>query len=54
MKQILSELTQEFYQFGLIYHKVKRMLHSNCINIQDLTTFNISYGFIIYEKIGNK
>lgn len=30
------------------------MLHNNYIDIQDLTTFNISDGFIIYEKIVDK
>lgn len=54
MKQIFIELTQEFYQFGLIQSKVKLMLHSNYINIEDLTTFNISDGFILYEKIVSK
>ena len=30
------------------------MLHSNYIDIEDLTTFNISDGFILYEKIVSK
>ena len=51
IKRIFIELTQEFYQFGLIYPKAKLMLHNDYINIEDLTTFNISDGFIIYEKI---
>jgi len=54
IKRIFIELTQEFYQFGLIQPKVKLMLHSNYIDIEDLTTFNISDGFILYEKIVSK
>jgi len=54
IKQIFIELTQEFYQFGLINSKVKLMLHNNSIDIEDLTTFNISHGFILYEKIVSK
>jgi hypothetical protein len=51
IKRIFIELTQEFYQFGLINSKVKLMLHNNYIDIEDLNTFNISDGFILYEKI---
>lgn len=51
MKQIFIQLTQEFYQFGLIDSKVKLMLHNNYIDIEDLTTLNISYSFILYKKI---
>ena len=54
IKRIFIELTQQFYQFGLIQPKVKLMLHSNYIDIEDLTTFNISDGFILYEKIVSK
>ena len=54
IKQIFIELIQEFYQFGLINSKVKLMLHNNYIDIEDLTTFNISDGFILYEKIVSK
>ena len=54
IKRIFIELIQEFYQFGLIQPKVKLMLHNNYIDIEDLTTFNISYGFILYEKIVSK
>lgn len=54
IKRIFIELTQEFYQFGLINSKVRLMLHNNYIDIQDLTTFNISNGFILYEKIVSK
>ena len=54
IKRIFIELTQEFYQFGLIQPKVKLMLHSNYMDIQNLTTFNISDGFILYEKIVSK
>ena len=54
IKRIFIELTQEFYRFGLIQPKVKLMLHSNYIDIEDLTTFNISDGFILYEKIVSK
>ena len=54
IKRIFIELTQQFYQFGLIQPKVKLMLHSNYIDIEDLTTFNISDGFILYEKILSK
>jgi hypothetical protein len=53
-KRIFIELTQEFYRFRLIQPKVKLMLHSNYIDIEDLTTFNISDGFILYEKIVSK
>ena len=41
MKQIFIQLTQEFYQFGLIDSKVKLILHNNYIDIEDLTTFNV-------------
>lgn len=54
IKRIFIQLTQQFYQFGLIQPKVKLMLHSNYIDIEDLTTFNISDGFILYEKILSK
>jgi len=54
IKQIFIELTQEFYKFGLINSKVKLMLHNNYIDMEDLTTFNISHGFILYEKIVSK
>ena len=51
IKRIFIEFTQEFYQFRLIDSKVKLMLHNDYIDIEDLTTFNISDGFILYEKI---
>jgi hypothetical protein len=51
MKQIFIELIREFYQIRLINSKVKLMLHNNYIDIENLTTFNISDGFILYEKI---
>jgi len=51
IKRIFIELTQKFYQFGLINSKVKLMLHNDYVDIEDLTTFNISDGFILYEKI---
>jgi hypothetical protein len=54
MKQIFIESIQEFYQFGLIDSKVKLMLHNDYIDIENLTTFNISDGFILYEKIVSK
>lgn len=54
IKRIFIELTQEFYQFGLIQPKVKLMLHSNYIDIEYSTTFNISDNFILYEKIVSK
>lgn len=54
MKQIFIELIQQFYQIRLINSKVKLMLHNNYIDIENLTTFNISDGFILYEKISNK
>ena len=54
IKRIFIELTQEFYQFGLIESKVKLMFHNDSLDIEDLTTFNISYGFILYEKIVSK
>ena len=54
MKQIFIELIQEFYQFGLIQPKSKRMLDNYYLDIQNLTTFNISDGFILYEKILSK
>jgi hypothetical protein len=54
MKQIFIELIQELYQFGLIQPKVKLMSHNYYVDIEDLTTFNISDGFILYEKIVSK
>jgi hypothetical protein len=54
IKRIFIELTQEFYKLGLIDSKVKLMLHNEYIDIKDLTTFNISDGFILYEKIVSK
>jgi hypothetical protein len=54
MKQIFIESIQEFYQFGLIQPKVKLMSHNYYLDIQDLNTFNISDGFILYEKIVSK
>ena len=54
MKQIFMELIREFYQIGLINSKIKLMLHNNYLDIQNLTTFNISDGFILYEKISSK
>jgi hypothetical protein len=54
MKQIFIELIRQFYQIRLINSKVKLMLHNNYIDIENLTTFNISDGFILYEKISNK
>ena len=53
MKQIFIELIRQFYQIRLINSKVKLMLHDNYIDITQLTTFNISHGFILYEKISN-
>ena len=54
IKRIFIELIQKFYQFGLIESKVKLMLHNDYVDIEDLTTFNISDGFILYEKIVSK
>ena len=56
IKRIFIELTQEFYQFKLILinSKIKLMLHNNYKDIEDLNTFNISDGFILYEKIVSK
>jgi hypothetical protein len=54
MKQIFIKLIRQFYQIRLINSKVKLMLHHNSIDIEDLTTFNISDGFILYEKMYNK
>ena len=54
MKQIFIQLIQEFYQFRLIQSKVKLMSHNYYVDIQDLTTYNISDGFILYEKIVSK
>ena len=54
IKRIFIELTQEFYQFGLIQPKVKLMSHNYYLDIQNLNTFNISDGFILYEKIVSK
>ena len=54
IKRIFIELTQKFYKFGLIESKVKLMLHNHYVDIEDLTTFNISEGFILYEKIVSK
>ncbi len=51
MKQIFIQLTQEFYQFGLIDSKVKLILHNNYIDIEDLTTFNI---FFMKKYLVNK
>lgn len=54
IKRIFIQLTQQFYQFGLIDSKVKLMLHNSYLDIQELTTSNISDGFILYEKIVSK
>lgn len=54
IKQIFIELIREFYQIELINSKVKLMLHNNYLDIQNLTTFNISDGFVLYEKISSK
>ena len=54
MKQIFIQLIRQFYQIQLINSKVKLMLHNNYIDIQSLTTFNISNGFVLYEKVYNK
>ena len=54
MKQIFIESIQQLYQFGLIQPKVKLMSHNYYLDIQDLNTFNISDGFILYEKIVSK
>ena len=54
IKRIFIELIQEFYQFGLIESKVKLMLHNDYVDMEDLTTFNISDGFILYKKIVSK
>lgn len=54
MKQIFIELIRQFYQIGLINSKVKLIFHNNYLDIQNLTTFNISDGFILYEKIFSK
>ena len=51
IKRIFIQLTQEFYQFGLINSKIKLMSHNYYLDIEDLNTFNISDGFILYEKI---
>ena len=51
---LFIELIRQFYQIRLINSKVKLMLHNNYIDIENLTTFNISDGFILYEKISNK
>ena len=54
IKRIFIQLIQELYQFGLIQPKVKLMSHNYYVDIQDLTTFSISEGFILYEKIVTK
>jgi hypothetical protein len=54
IKQIFIESIQQLYQFGLIQPKVKLMSHNYYLDIQDLNTFNISDGFILYEKIVSK
>jgi hypothetical protein len=54
IKRVFIELIQEFCQFRLIDSKVKLMLHSDYTYIEDLTTSNISDGFILYEKIVSK
>lgn len=54
MKQIFIESIQELYQFGLIQPKVKLMSHNYYVDIEDLTTFSISDGFILDEKIVSK
>lgn len=54
MKQIFIELIRKFYQIGFINSKVKLMLHNNYLDIQNLTTFDIFDGFILYEKISSK
>jgi hypothetical protein len=48
------EFIRQFYQIRLINSKVKLILPNNYIDIENLTTFNISDGFILYEKISNK
>ena len=53
-KQIFIELIRQLYQIRLINSKVKLMSHNNYIDIEELTNFNISDGFILYEKICNK
>ena len=40
IKRIFIELTQKFYQFGLIQPKVKIILLNNYVDIENLTTFN--------------
>jgi hypothetical protein len=54
MKQIFIELIRKFYQFVLVNSKIKLILYSNYIDIENLTTFNIAEGFILYEKIYSK
>jgi len=54
IKRIFIQLIQELYQFGLIQPKVKLMSHNYHVDIEDLTTFSISDGFILYEKIVSK
>ena len=54
IKRIFIQLIQKLYPFGLIESKVKLMLHNDYVDIKDLTTFNISDGFILYEKIVSK
>jgi hypothetical protein len=54
IKRIFIQLIQELYQFGLIQPKVKLMSHNYYVDIEDLTTFSISDGFILYEKIVSK
>lgn len=54
IKRIFIQLIQELYKFGLIQPKVKLMSHNYYVDIEDLTTFSISDGFILYEKIVSK
>lgn len=54
MKRIFIQLVQELNQFDLIESKVKLMLHGSDVEVQNLTTSNISEGFTIYEKIITK
>ena len=54
IKRIFIELIHKFYQFELIESKVKLLLHHDYVDIEDLTTFNISEGFTLYEKIVSK
>lgn len=54
MKRIFIQLVQEFNQFDLIESNVKLMLQGSDVEVQNLTTYNISEGFTIYEKIITK